>query len=159
MSFDQLNELIGEEVMTKVSEFQVPGDLIVHMESFGYCLADGIIRNGLGSAITLEDVVGVPLVAGTNSADWDLLEAGNEANVTALLVRAPAGVKSESIAATTNSSYKYQVLHRSPVIINKDAIKTVDQADAALDVDAIVTALEALGWEVRTEPVNTETID
>lgn len=142
--------------MTIYTEGYKPGDLLVHIESQQYCLADGILRNKDAAAITLDNVLGFPLLVGTNGADYNLAEAGDEADVIALLVKAPAGVKTEAIGATSNSVHKYQVIKNAPAVINRDRIRAADAADADFDIDAIVTALEALGFEFRSEPSKTE---
>lgn len=128
-----------------------PGELLIRCESLEYCTKTAIIRNGTASERTLDNIVGYPLKAGASGADYQLAVAGDEANVIALLLDCD-GQFSETIAATTNSSRKYQVLKNPPCIINRNAIRTLDIAGAAFDVSAIVTALEALKWEVRSEP-------
>lgn len=135
-----------------------PGDLIIHMESPQYCLFSAIIRNGTGSERTLDDVCGYPLKAGASGADYRLAVAGDEASVTALLVQGPNGRDSEVIAATTNSVKKWTVLKNAPAVINQSKIRTTDIAGAAFNIANIVTALEALGFEFRTESDKEETL-
>lgn len=135
-----------------------PGSLIVHMESMQYCLKEVTIRNGTATARTLSRMTGYPLKAGTNGADYNLAVDGDEANVTALLVAGPPGDNSIAIGATTTSSHKFTALVHPPAVINKDMIATEDIAGAAFDVDAIETALEALDYEVRSEPEKSSTL-
>lgn len=144
--------------MTFSSVLKVPGDLLVHCESLEYCTKTAIIRNGTASSRTLDNVVGYPLKAGASGADYQLAVAGDEASVIALLLDGPAGQVSEVIGATTNSTKKYQVLKNPPCIINRDSIRTTDIAGAAFTVATIVTALEALKWEVRSEPSKVSTL-
>ena len=133
-----------------------PGDLLVHVESLEYCTKTVIIRNATGATVTITDVVGFPLKAGTNGADYNLAEAGDEANVTALLIDGPLGDVNEELANNTNSTKKYQALVHPPAVINRNKIVDTDFAGAAMNVATIVTALEALKYEVRSEPSNSE---
>lgn len=129
---------------------KVPGDLIPHLESLEYCTKTAIVRNPHSAEVTMNDIVGYPVIAGTNGADYNLAMAGDEANVVGLLMDVePAD---EVVPATTNGTHKYQVLIHPPVNVNRDKIATVDVADADFDVDAIVAALEADKWEFRREP-------
>lgn len=137
----------------------VPGDLVIHRESFMYCFDEAIIRNGTGTQRTLDDVCGYPLKAGTNGADYNLAVAGDEANVTALLLHGPNGRDTEVLAATTNSAKKWTVVARPPVVINQDKIRTLDIAGAAFNVANIVTALKALKWVFKEEASPEETMD
>lgn len=133
-----------------------PGDLFIAGD-IQYCTKTVIIRNGTATQRTLDNIVGYPLKAGASGADYQLAVAGDEANVLALLLDCD-GQYSETIAATTNSSRKYQALKNAPCIINRNAIRTLDIAGAAFDVAAIVAALEALKWEVRSEPSISQTL-
>lgn len=135
------------------SPLKVPGDLVVHVESLEYCTKTALVGNPTGSAITLSRVVGYPLIAGTGDADFDIAMAGDEADVIALLMDSDAGRGYEEIAAGEVGLVQYQALHKAPCIVNRDHIETTDYADADFDVDAIVTALEALNFEFRTGPI------
>lgn len=135
--------------MTTKTKLKAPGDLVIHVESLEYCTVTAIIRNAAATAVSITDLVGVPLVAGSASADFNLMVAGGEANVTGLLMDGPTPL---ALAGSTNSGSVYQVLKNPPAIINSDMIKATDPAGAALTVATIVTALKALKFEVRTEP-------
>jgi len=135
-----------------------PGDLILHMESEGYCCEKATIRNGTGASVVLENYVGLPLKAGTNGADYNIAKATEEANVIALLVKGPCGHAPETLANNTTSSEKYLVLARAPAIINKDAIPDNDLAGVAYTKATIVTALKALKFVVKSEPANEESM-
>lgn len=144
--------------MVASSSWPRPGDLLVHVESLEYCTKTAIIRNATGAAVSFNNPVGVPLKAGANGADYLIAEAGDEASVIALLVDGLAGVDFvEDIANNTNSP-GWQVLCHPPAIININAIKETDPADADYDVAAIVTAMSALGFEFRAEPTKQETL-
>lgn len=134
------------------------GDLVLWMASSYYCTRTAIIRNGTLTTRTLSDIVGYPLKAGASGADYQLAVAGDEANVIALLLDGPPGFISESIATVANSPTLFQVLKNAPCIINQNKIRTTDIAGAAFTVATIVTALQALKWEVRTEPLKTTTL-
>lgn len=134
------------------SRSKTPGDLLVHLESLQYCTKTAKIRNKGVAEITIKDVVGYPLIAGTNGADYNIAVAGDEANVIALLVDGPSGEVSETIAATTNGVKQYQVVHRPPAILNQNALRTKDVAGANFNTANIVTALKALNFEFRLEP-------
>jgi len=111
--------------------------------------------NGTVTTRTLDNVVGYPVVAGTNGADFNLAVAGDEANITGLVLDGPVP---ETIANATNSVGVYQVLHKVPAIVNKNGIRTTDIAGAAFNVTTIETRLKALNFEVRTIPVKSTTL-
>lgn len=142
------------------SRNKVPGDLLVHMEYSGYCTRTAKLRNSTAVEVDLKTIecVGYPLVAGTNGADYDLMVAGGEDNAIALLVDGPCGAPTEVLPATTNGEDQYQVLKNAPCVVNRDKITTVDVAGDDFDIDAIVTALQALKFEFREEPDNQETM-
>lgn len=130
-----------------------PGDLLVHVESLEYCTKTVKIRNKSATAVTVANMVGYPLIAGTNGADYNLAISGDEANVVALLIDGPTGLDSEVIGATSNGLYKYQALVHSPAILNQDKIALVDYVAGAAFVQATIrTALAALGYELRSQP-------
>lgn len=131
-----------------------PGDLLIHVESLEYCTKTQILRNGTGTAREFTDVLGYPVIAGDNGADKNLAVAGQEASVIGLVIDGPTGQDTETIAANTNSELPWQVLVNAPAILNRNQIRAQDIAGADFDVDAIVTALEALGFEIRDVPVN-----
>lgn len=130
------------------------GDLLLHVESLEYCTKTCIIRNGAGSAVDFDSVLGLPLKAGASGADYTLAVSGDEANVLALLLDGPLPL---ALNATSNSGSKYQVLKRAPAIINQDAIATADGAGALYVQATLRTALTALGFELRTEPTKSTT--
>lgn len=140
------------------SPLRVPGDLVIHVESLEFCTKTVKIRNPSASEITLKDVVGFPLVAGTNGADYNLAVVGNENTITALLVDGPSGQASEKIAATTNGTGKYQALVNPPAIINQDKIRLTDALGATFNQTTIRTRLKALLYELRSEPIATQKI-
>lgn len=131
---------------------RVPGDLLVHVESLEYCTKTVKIRNPSAEEITLSDVVGLPLVAGTNGADYNLMVAGGEANVLALLVDGPAGQDSEVIPATTNGVGQYQALVHPPAILNQDKFRVLDAVGGTINQANLQTRLKALLYELRAEP-------
>lgn len=136
-----------------------PGDLVVHMESPQYNTRTAILRNGTATARTVSEIVGYPLKAGASGADYLFAVAGDEASVIALLLDGPPGFVSELIANAANSPTLFQVIHRGAgVVINQNKIRTTDIAAAAFDVAAIVTALKALQFEFRTEPLKVTTL-
>lgn len=138
--------------MPTASRDHVAGDLLIQCQSLEYCTKNSILRNGEGSSRTLNNVVGYPVKAGTNGADYNLALAGDEANVVGLILKAPPGSESVVIGATSNTSEFYQVIKNAPVIINRDTIRLTDVAGNAFNVGSIVTALQALKWEFRSEP-------
>lgn len=138
-------------VLTKTRKM---GDLIIQMESLEYCLYPAIIRNGTGSTVNLTDelMFGQLLKVGDNGADYLLAESGEEANVVAVLIDGPE----ESKATANNYSGKYRVLKHPPAIINQTRLPAADVLGVAWDTLAeAVTALKALGFEFRSEPVKT----
>lgn len=136
-----------------VNSLKRPGDLVVGLESTEYCMFPAIIRNNTGSTVklTAANMLGQPLKAGDNGADFLLAEAGDEANVIALLIDGPVG---DEVATANNYPRRYKVLKNPPAIINEDALPAKDVLGEDLDVAAIVTALKALKFEFRKEPVN-----
>jgi hypothetical protein len=136
--------------MVLTSRTKVPGDLIPHIESLEYCTKTAIVRNPHSAEVTMNDIVGYPVIAGTNGADYNLAMAGDEADVVGLLMDVePAD---EVIPAATNGTAKYQVLIHPPVNVNQDKIATLDVAGDAFTLATIITALEADKWEFRREP-------
>lgn len=138
------------------SPLKVPGDVVVHVESLEYCTKTVKVRNPHNEEITLRDIAGYPLVAGTNGADYNLAMAGGEENVVAILMDGPIGQADEVIPATTNGKHQYQALVNPPAILNQDKIALVDVDGAEFDQAAIRTAMRALGFEFRPEPTNIE---
>lgn len=136
--------------MVAKTKLKAAGDLVIHVESLEYCTVSAIIRNNAVTAVSIADIVGQPLVAGTSGADFNLMVAGGEANITGLIMKGPVPL---ALAATTNSARSYQVLKNPPAIINVDMIKLTDGASAALTLATMVTALRALKFETRTEPI------
>ena len=142
-----------------LTERSVPGDLLVHVESLQYCTKSVTIRNTTGSTVTLGDVVGQPLKAGTGSADYNIAEAGDEANVIALLLDGPIGqCDNEVILDNGYGVNKYQALVHPPAILNLNACPVNDVLGIALNWATIRTALEALKFEFRKEPTNSSTL-
>lgn len=137
---------------------KVPGDLLVHVESLEYCTKTVIIRNPHSAEITLTNVVGYPLVAGTNGADYNLAIAGQENSVVALLVDGPVGQANEVIDATTNGTHKYQALVHPPAILNQDKFAVTDIAGDNFNQSTLRTRLKALNYELRSEPENSSTL-
>lgn len=140
--------------MSTKTKLKAVGDLLIHCESLEYCTVPAIIRNNAATAVSIADILGQPLSAGTSSADYNLTVAGGEAGVIALLLDGPTPL---ALAATTNSGKVYQVLKNPPAIINTAMIKLTDGAGAALTLATMVTALKALKFECRTEPVKITT--
>jgi len=147
--------------MTTYLEKNVPGDLVVHMESLEYCTKTAQIRNTTGSTVTLGagSIAGQPVKAGTGTADYNLAKAGDEASVIGLILDGPTGQDDQEVILNNGYSvYKWQVLVHPPVVINQTYLPALDVLAAAFTVASIVTALKALGWEFRTEPAKTTTL-
>ncbi len=144
--------------MVTYGPLKVPGDFVIHVESLEYCTKSVRIGNPTGADIIMDDIIAYPLIAGTNGADYDLAMAGDEDAVVAFLMDGEAGQGSETIAAGEVGTQWYQALVNAPAICNRDKIPTVDFVDADFDVDAIVTAMEALKFEFRSEPVLSSTL-
>lgn len=98
-------------------------------------------------------VVGTPL--SLSAGQYGILQTGNEANVKALFLGNDSDRINEALAANAITAGKYQILVRGPAIINKSFIPTTDGDGGAIDVDAICTALLALGITTEKEPVST----
>jgi len=143
-----------------VERLCTPGDLVPYLLNPHFNTVSAIIRNPTAGVQSLYNIVGMPVVLGTNGAGYNLMVAGGEANVLGLILSGPPGGSAESVAATTNSKFPYQVLKQGPVVVNRDKISLVDIAGAALNVTSIVTALLALNkdFDFRTEPVKKTTL-
>lgn len=143
--------------MTTKSQPVTMGDIVIHMESQEYCCDPAIIRNPGGSAIDLDrsEYMGMPVVAGSNGADYNLAASTGEANVVGLIVDGPENIVLE---ATSNTVKRYKVLRRAPCIVNLDKIQANDYAGVAFDTVAeIITALRALGWVLKAGPAKQTT--
>lgn len=138
-------------MLTEISK--KPGEFLVHCESLEFCTKTVTVRNGTGTARTLTDVVAYPLKAGTNGADYNLAVAGDEANITAMLLAGPPGPLNDAIGANTTSSLKYTALVHPPAILNQDAIPLLDIAGASFTQATIRTRLAALLYELRSTPI------
>lgn len=135
---------------------KVPGDLILHIESLEYCTKTAIVRNPTASAVVMNDIVGYPVVAGTNGADYNLAVQGNEASVVGLLLDGEPG--GESIAAGANGTSKYQVLVHPPAVLNQNKLPVNDFNGVAFTNATLLTRLRALLFELRSEPTKYTTL-
>lgn len=140
--------------MVAKTQLKTAGGLVIHVESLEFCTSSAIIRNGALTSVSIADVTGFPLKAGSAGADFTLAVVGDEANVTGLIMKGPVPL---ALATVANSAREYQVLKNPPAIINQDAIAKKDGAGASFNIATIVTALKALKFEVRTEPVKMTT--
>lgn len=137
--------------MTTLTKKKAPGDLVIHVESLEYCTVLASLRNDATVSVTVTSVLGAPVKAGGSGADFIFAKSTEEANVVGLVMDGPEPLV---LAGSSNSAKKYQVLKNPPAIINKDLIKTTDPQGVAFDTLAeIVISLEALKFEVRTQPV------
>ena len=132
-----------------------PGDLVPYLMNPHFNTVSAILRNGTAAQQSFFNCVGYPVKVGASGADYVLAVAGDEAGVLGLVLSGPPGGAAETLAATTNSKFKYQVLKQGPVVVNRDKIALVDIAGAAFNVAAIVTALLALNkdFDFRSEPL------
>lgn len=130
------------------------GDLLIHVEYLGYCTRTATVRNQSGASVRINNCqgIGYPVKAGTNGADFDLAFAGDEANVTGLLVKCEREPHDETIAATTTAPNRWMVLVHPPAILNQDKFAVNDLAAAAFNQATLQTRLKALGYELRKEP-------
>jgi hypothetical protein len=76
--------------------------------------------------------------------------SGGEAGALGLIMKGPEPLV---LNPSSNSGRKYQVLKNPPAIINQNMIKATDASGGTITVATVVTALRALKFEVRTEPV------
>lgn len=141
--------------MSTLTKKKAPGDLVIYCDSLEYCTVTASLRNNATVAISVASVLGAPVKAGSDGADYNLAVSTEEGDVIGLVMDGPEPL---ALAASSNSAKKYQVLIHPPAIINSDVIRATDPAGVAWDTFAqVVAALVALKFEVRTEPVK-ETI-
>lgn len=137
---------------TTFSEEKMFGDLVLHMESQEYCLVSAKIANPVGAdTSTNVDPVGQPVILDTGV--WTLILAADIATATGVIVQ---GSKFTLLdGAATNPADPYLILIKAPAIINKDRLAANDSHGGAITLATYVTALEAAGFVVRAEAVNT----
>lgn len=118
------NKKLGDEVLRD-------------MFAAGYNLEYKKLHNSTSSEITV-DLAGTPTKASGSNVQ-PVLDS-DEANVTGIIV----STGKVTLAASAVSAVPYAVLVRGPAIISKSGIQANDVAGDALDVSALVTAIEAL---------------
>lgn len=135
------------------------GELVKEVLSRQVSFESCIVVNGEASAYADVQIFGLPIQNLTRVSDnhytADLVLAADVASTKGIITA--NGVY--SFAATGNTgdriAQKKAVIVRGPAVLNKNAIAKTDPAGAAYNVDAIVTALLALGITVRTIPDKT----
>ncbi len=114
----------------------VGGDVMQHEGNPGITRDEKTITNASGAEMVLE--AGYPMDDNVPELD------GGEAGVDGLLL--------QGITIPDGESAKVAVLARGPASVNQDAIPTADYAGDDFTIATIVTALEAIGIVVRSEP-------
>lgn len=147
--------------MAVLEEGKWPMELIVHIDHRAYNFEEVRIVNGTGNAVTINEIVGLPL-----NANNQIITAAN-ANTTAKLVfafgrnplnalRAPI-----TIPAGQSSQHTFLVLSRGPAIVNRKGIVDKDHTGADYNKTTIETALKALNPPVLVQdpPFITQTVE
>lgn len=130
---------------TPLTSTKTVGDVVKNEYDQRFNRVVGNFDNDSGADITIDDAAGYPVQLDVAN-DITLIVAGQEANANGLLLY------EGKLTIPDTENKDLVVLRRGPAMFNKDALPDDDHADAALDKDAIATALLDENIVELTEP-------
>ncbi len=140
----------------------VGGDVLIHRESAQKNMVGGQLKfPASGGPHNLPQVAGYPAVYNKTTKIFTLVVDGGSGNDTTdtncLLIHGEALASVADNTTTPKVSLYSGVNDGDGVVINKDALPTLDVAGGTLNQAEIITALEAKGFKFVSEPVKKTT--
>lgn len=134
-----------------ITKFTTVGDVVLHYESPIVCMESGKVAAPVSGATDL-DLAGYPVKGDPTNGYVLALEADSAAGITGFV--AEQGLV--NLAGDEEMKGPQKILARGPAAINGDKLPVNDVAGTPFTAANLIAAAEALGIQVRTEPVKQE---